>query len=93
MSTHESADLEKKENDDAPVAAESSMWIIYSIISFVSIGLTNFIIGDLSRALGVPGAFPLCLGITLMWVSSQLYSSLCSKPSPDPEDEPLLALA
>jgi len=46
----------------------SYAWVKYALLTALSMGFVNYLLGDLSARLGVSGSFPLFYGIVVMGI-------------------------
>lgn len=67
-SKHNSSDSTIFERDPGAMKRQELAWVKYSILTSVSIGLVNYLLGDLSARLGIAGSFPIFYGIILMGI-------------------------
>ena len=49
-------------------SATSYAWIKYALLTAISMGFVNYLLGDLSARLGVAGSFPIFYGIVVMGI-------------------------
>ena len=50
------------------VEQKSYAWVKYALLTAMSIGFVNYLLGDLSARLGVAGSFPIFYGIVAMGI-------------------------
>ena len=63
----EKKSLSDRDNEGS-LDSSSLSWVKYALLTALSIGFVNFLLGDLSARLGVAGSFPIFYGIALMGI-------------------------